>query len=272
MKNSKIMNKISSEISKLLISFDNFGITYNFHFKSNYYFKSKTGGIGFLILIILYIIIIIINLLDLLRRKNVSLIYSTKAISPFDKIIFNEFQYNFAFGLRCGEFVDKKMLNNFYFMLDYVIRNKSEPSLNKSTINIKFHECSLNDFGEKYLKYFTSFELDKYYCPDYNNFSIQGIYTDPIFSYFRLSLYSKNTEKEIINKIIHLLLNEECRFEIYFIDSIIDVYDYKWPVKKYINSDFLVLKPSNIMKGNCYFKIYDLNDYDHLFIYKKKNY
>ena len=270
MKNPKIKDKISSKISKFLISFDNFGITYNFHFKSNYYYKSKTGGFGFLSLIIFYIIIIMANLFDLLERKNVSLIYSTKEISAFEKIIFSDFKYNFAFGLRCGENVNKEMLNNFYFMLDYVIRNKTDSNLNLSTININFHQCSLKDFGENYLAYFNSFELDKYYCPDYNNFSIQGIYTDAIFSFFRLSLYSKNLENEILNKIIHLLLNDECRFELYFIDSIIDVYDYKNPVKTYINSNFLVIKPSNIMKGNCYFKIYDLNDYDNLFIYKNK--
>ncbi len=155
-------------------------------------------------------------------------------------------------------------------MLDYVIRNKSDSNLNLTTLNIKFHECNLKDFGEHYLTYFNSFELNKYYCPDYNNFSIQGIYTDEIFSYFRLSLFSKNLENKIIDKIIHLLLNEECRFELYYIDSIIDVYNYKNPVKNYINSIFLVLKPSNIMKGNCYFKIYDLNNYDNLFISKNK--
>ena len=117
---------------------------------------------------------------------------------------------------------------------------------------------------------FNSFELNKYYCPDYNNFSIQGIYTDKIFTYYRLSLYSKNLENKIIDKINNLLLNEECRFELYFIDSIIDVYNYKKPVRNYINSNFLVLKPSNIMKGNSYFKIYDLNNYDNLFINKNK--
>ena len=107
MKKDKILDKIILKISKFLVSFDNFGITYNFHFKSNYFYKSKTGGIGFLILIIFYIIIILTNLFDLLNRKSVSLIYSTKEIRPFEEIFFNKFHYNFAFGLRCGEIINK---------------------------------------------------------------------------------------------------------------------------------------------------------------------
>ncbi len=124
MKKTKVLDKNILKISKFLVSFDKFGITYNFHFKSNYYYKSKTGGFGFLILIIFYIIIILTNLFDLLNRKSVSLIYSTKEIGPFEKIIFNKFKHNFAFGLRCGEIVNKDLLDNFYFILDYVIRNK----------------------------------------------------------------------------------------------------------------------------------------------------
>lgn len=83
---------------------------------------------------------------------------------------------------------------------------------------------------------------------------MRGVYADDYFDYYMITVYSAKNTSEYLYYIEDLLLENECRLEVYFIDVSIDVYKFKNPVTKYINSGFTTLKPSSIVKKNFYFK------------------
>ena len=48
--------------------------------------------------------------------------------------------------------------------------------------------------------------------------------------------------------------NDECDFNIYFVDVAVDLYDYKKPIKRFINTNFVALKADEYVKMNLDFQ------------------
>ena len=56
-----------------------------------------------------------------------------------------------------------------------------------------------------------------------------------------------------MKKILHTY---ECRYEVFHVDTSINIYDYKNPVRRQISREFTVLKPDEFMKMNIFFKTF----------------
>ena len=127
-------------------------------------------------------------------------------------------------------------------------------SYNKDPFDIDTHSCTYSDFFNKYDKQVDYLGLNKFQCMTNENYVIQGIYSDQIFSYFEISVLSKNTSIELLNEIERFLFENDCKLHMAFTDMIIDLDDYESPMTQYLNDElFIQLNPTLFIKKNIYF-------------------
>ena len=76
------------------------------------------------------------------------------------------------------------------------------------------HSCSKADFFNNDTVDFTNiYELE---CLNITINSIQGIYTDEVFTYYEFSVLAKNDSVEFFRKKDDYLIEEDCRLELYY--------------------------------------------------------
>ena len=120
--------------------------------------------------------------------------------------------------------------------------------------DLETHSCTYSDFFNKYNKQMDYLGLTKFKCIRKKNYIIQGIFSDQIFSYFEVSLLSKNKSAELINEIERFLFENDCKLNIAFIDIIIDLDNYENPMTRFLNDEiFIQLDPVYYTKMNVYF-------------------
>ena len=100
---------------------------------------------------------------------------------------------------------------------------------------------------------------------------LQGIYKDQLFTYYKFTVTSKNNREDIFNKINNLLLNNECKLQLYYTDISLDLTDYNNPINNYLNSLFLELNPTLIQKKNIFFMNYHLLNSSKFFHFLEKS-
>jgi len=249
------MSNIFRKIKTLIKNLDFFGVYYTFHYKENDRFQSVTGGIIFLIYIFFISIYMYVNSLNFIQKKNMSLIYYDRRIDKPYYISFKNYSNNFAIGLDCSGLTDGRSLYNYLTLdLQFISQNRTNTTSKVRTYtDISLHNCKIGDF-EGFEREFNENNLNKYYCPDNNSYEIGGFYTDTIFNYFQITVQSKKNTTDYWENIKDILINYECRYEIYYIDTTINVYDYDKPVKQYLNQGYAILKPNTFIKHNYFFK------------------
>ena len=83
----------------------------------------------------------------------------------------------------------------------------------KKKYSINTHLCTYSDFY-----YYSNETLDlmevngTYFCPDYLNYTMKGVYTDKEFNYYEITIYAKYTNEEYYEKYYNLLINNDCKF------------------------------------------------------------
>ena len=92
-----------------------------------------------------------------------------------------------------------------------------------------------------------------FYCVENKDKSIQGIFSDQIFSYFDFSVVAKNTTEEFTKEIERFLFENDCKLQFVYTDIIIDLDNYKNPVTQYLNEIFIQLNPTLFIKRNIFF-------------------
>ena len=107
--------------------------------------------------------------------------------------------------------------------------------------------------------------LNHFQCLDDYERSIEGIFSDQIFSYYEFAVMNKNKTKENFNTIYQYLSQNDCKLVIYYTDITIDLSDYKEPIKPFLNSIFIQLNPTLDIKRNIYFMNQYLFDDDFMF-------
>jgi hypothetical protein len=163
---------------------------------------------------------------------------------------------NFAVGLSCeakkGE--TRNILDLLNLKTSYVLFQKflngSYAKFNKPLIT---HKCTYDDFYNKYDGEFDYLGLSKYECISSKNFTIQGIYSNEIFSYFEFSVQAKNQSDQLLDTIESFLENNDCKVNFAYTDIIIDLDKYRSPITQYLNQIFIQLTPHLYIKRNIYF-------------------
>ena len=242
---------------------DYFGVKFNFHYKSNYNYRSITGGFIFIIFILFSLVYILLQGINFVKRNNMSLVYNDMQIDETKEISFKNFSNTFSFGISCGSNeLDEKILSYLSIKANYFNINKTNGNREKNKIEINYRKCEKKDFYDEFNKNFDENSLDSLFCPENVDYIINGTYTETIFSYFDLTFESNCMDEKCFNELIQLFLSNECQIVIYYIDTYINVNDYKKPIKRFLSEQFLVLKPDEELKMNLYFKIKSFDSYE----------
>ena len=248
---------------RFLQSFDYFGVQFNFHYKSKEKYRSATGGIimiGFVILAITYVMI---NVFSFIRRKNFSIIYYTTRLSQTDEINFKNYSTNYAFGIQCGDDeIQKRVYKMFSVDINHVTMLKREGITTKEKMKINLRHCVYSDFFNEFNETFDSLGLETFWCPNEQNYTVQGIYSDDAFKYYEISIASGADSLDNYEDIQNTLINNECDFNMYFVDVAVDLYDYKRPIKRFMNTNFVALKADEYVKMNLDFNLQKFDSYE----------
>ena len=253
------------DIKKFLKKLDLFGVNLNFKYQANDTYTTSLGGLFILIFGLVALSFGIYNFIPFIKRKNLSIIYYTMNIAKTEEIKFKDSKALFNIGFHCEEKGGFRVRNIFNLDSKFVIYTKDlNGNSNKTKEELSWHYCTYEDFYNKYNDSFNYLGLAQFQCLDDYDRTIEGIYSDKIFSYYEFTLRSKNKTKENYEQIYEYLSKSDCKLEIYYTDITIDLENYKEPIKPFINSIFIQLNPTLNIKRNIYFMNQYLYDDDSL--------
>ena len=161
---------------------------------------------------------------------------------------------NFAIGLICE--ANKNEKYSVHDLLDLKAQyiryiKSSNGTYYKDRKYHNLHNCNYEDFYNKYNSSVDFLGLSKFECLEEKKDTIQGIYTDQIFSYFEFTVAAKNDS--VLKEIDRFLFENDCKLEIIYTDIIIDIDNYRKPISQYLNNIFIQLNPTLFIKRAMYF-------------------
>lgn len=250
-------------MNKFFKQLDYFGVQFNFSYKSRDKYRTAIGGIFFLLFLAIAVSYSIINLIPLIKRDKMSVIYYSMGMSHTDEINFKNYSSNFGVGV--SSCIRLNNLGEFWeiFRIEVnhvkVITEKGESSTIKEPIPIG--KCEYSDFNNEFNSSFDSLGLDKYYCLKNTDYIIKGTVSDPVFQYIEVALKSVDTSAETFKKIEKGLF-DECDFNMYVVDTAFDLSNFSNPIQRFLVSQYMNIKSFNLMKRNSYFQVQKFNSYE----------
>ena len=235
---------------------DVFGVPFSFKHKEDDKYTTSLGGFIFILFLIAVFVIGIYYFIPFYNRKNFQIIYYSMNMPTTDEIKLSESKANFAIGFDCPLESKTQLKGEDLLDLDlnYIIYTKDHSGAKKKDkFHLDSHYCRYDDFYNNYNDTMDFMSLNKFKCLDKKDNSLQGIYTDEVFSYYEFSVISKNENSETFQNIDKYLTEADCRLEIYYTDITIDYDNYEDPIQPYINSVFIQLDPTLFIKMNVYF-------------------
>ena len=176
--------------------------------------------------------------------------YYTMNLEKTEVLDFNDKSVAFAFGLDCRKEEKTKEAEEL-FDLYFAYVSRAHERIDQVLDISHFHICTPDDFMSELIDYYKVLGLQKLYCLNKDrlvNYTIQGIFTDDIFEYFYIGVYAKNATEEYYQKINKLLLENDCKLQYYYTDTILDIDNYSTPITYFMDSMFLELNPAAHMK------------------------
>ena len=255
-------------IKDFLRKIDVFGVTYSFRYKSKEKYSTSLGGLFVFLFSILACYMGIYYFIPFYKRKNFTIVYYTMNLPYTETIKLKESKAAFAIGLDCEEKRDIGIRKNDVFELEinYILYVKElDGSYHKEKTLLSHHPCVYSDFYNKYNDSMDYLDLKIYRCLDDYDHTLQGIWSDQIFSYYEFTVLAKNLENETFTNIDKYLSYSDCKMQIYYTDITIDLDNYKQPISPYLSSLFIQLNPTLFIKRNIYFMNQYLSDEDLLF-------
>ena len=262
-------SKKKCSLERVLRSFDFFGESFTFRYYDEDKLASKLGGVVFIVFMLIAILYSIYNFIPFVKRENFTLQYYTMNLNNTEAIQLAEAPTALAIGIT-----DNIMNNNtqynisdlFELNVGFITKRKNGT---KTKIILDKHNCDNIDFYNLHQKSFEESKIDELNCLNKNDLksnSLEGIYTDELFSYYEISVESKYKNNETHIQIINdFLIQYDCKLQFYYTDITINLDDHKNPYSSFLNSLFLQLNPTLIQKKNIFFMNYHLYDDDHFF-------
>ena len=239
---------------------DIFGLPYTFRYKGNEKYQTATGGIIFILFLILALAYCIYYFIPFISRKNYTVVYYTMNLASAEEMNLFSSDSNFAFGLRCGTKNTGGLEISDLFKIEIKYTNNEkfpDGSRERRKKTMTTHACTYEDFYNKYNVQFDYLGLTNFQCLDSKEDTIQGIYTDKIYSYFEFEVAAKNNSKEVLDKTGKYIYDNGCEFEIVYTDVIVDLDNYESPFTPYLTDMYVTLNPPVFIKRNAFF----LNQY-----------
>ena len=239
-------------IKHILKKFDVFGVPFLFRYRNEDKFPTSLGGITFILFAILVVAFGIYYFIPFFNRKNFNVVYYSMNLQYTEHIKLKETKTAIAFGLESTIGEDGTKAEDLLNLdIKYIIKDKKGNE--KKNITLSTHPCNYSDFYNNFNDSIDRLNINKYNCLDKTDDIIEGIYTDEIFSYYELSVYSKEDTSNNFDKINDYLLLNDCKFQIYYSDITIDINNYENPIQSFLNSLFIQINPSLFLKKNIYF-------------------
>ena len=253
-------------VKRCLKKFDIFGVNLFFKYKQEDKYKTSVGGLFFIIFCVIVAVVGIYYFIPFINRKNFSTVYYSMNLQGSEEINFHKSKAGFGIGFACPEDKDgTKVEDILNFTLNYVIyTNNKDGTRTKDRTILNTHNCNYEDFYNSFNYSFDLIGMGGFQCLDKKDDTIEGIYTDEIFTYYEFSVTAKEDSVENFNKIDNYLTSNDCKLELYYTDITIDLNNYKEPFKPYINSIFMQLNPTKFLKMNAYFLNQYFEDDDYL--------
>lgn len=252
----------NSLIQRVLKEFDYFGVQINFSYMSREKYRTAIGGIGFIIFLIVSLFYTVINLLPLLKRQKMSVIYYKTQLSETDAINLRNYSTNFAVGVSSCVKLENYADFWEYFSLEInhvtlkLVNGKSE----KVRVPMEIGLCEEADLNNQFDSSFDSLGLKNYYCLKNTNFTIEGTYVSPLYKYIEIKIKAKDKTNSTFN-IIREILKEECDVNMYIIDSAFDLSNYTSPMKYFLVSQYINIKYTELMKRNSFVQVQNFKSY-----------
>ena len=245
-----------NSIAKFFTMIDIFGVNYNFRYKDKERFQTALGGFIVILFLVVAVAMAIYYFIPFINRKNYTIVYYTMNLAKTEEVDLFSSESNFAFGLNCES--NSKEKYNIYELLDlkarYVEYVKSrDGTYDKLPKYFDVHRCTYADFYNKYDAQFDYLNLKDFDCVVDKIDTVQGIFSDQVFSYYEYSVVAKNKSKALTDEIERFLKENDCKLQFVYTDIIIDLDNYEEPFAQYLNEIFIQLNPTLFIKRNIYF-------------------
>ena len=253
-------------IKKFLQQIDVFAVPLSFRYKEKNYYATSLGGICIILFLIAILIVGIYYSIPFLNRKNFTIVYYTMNLSKTEQIKLKESSSNFAYGFDCGKIINGMTVNDVLKLESrYIIYKKtSNGTIVKDQHLLPTHNCGYKDFYYKYNDAVDYLKLNKYQCLDDNSHTIEGIYSDQIFSYYEFAAVALTGTEQNYKDIDTFLIDNDCKFQFYYTDITFDLVNYKEPIRPYLNSLFIQFDLTLFIKRNIFFMNQYLYNDDYL--------
>ena len=242
------------KFKNFLRTIDIYGTTFYFKFKNREKYQTIIGGVIIFLFVILVSIVGIYYFIPFVNRKNYNIVYYTMNLAVTEEVNLFQSESNFAVGLFCEKNSKENM--TVHDLLEMKPKytslvKKSDGTKDRLFKELKTHKCTYEDFYNKYDDQVDFLGLTQFECLEERNYTIQGIYTDQIFSYYEFGVQAKNDS--VLKEIDRFLFENDCKWNFYYTDIIIDLDNYEEPIKQYLNQAFIQLNPTLHIKRNIFF-------------------
>jgi len=225
---------------KWLKTIDYFGVNAELRVNSQKTYKTKFGGSVFLFWILTMLTYILYSFILWVTKENCISYYSNQIILPSPKINLSSLNFMAAIALMHENYSIPDSHFDEYLEYEFIheITNYRDKA-NKIKEKIPLKKCNFSDFETIEKSTFANLNISEYLCPKEINRTIEGLFTDNVYSLVKFVVSIKNTvidDPIKFNTLYNYLLKNILRMNIYFIDTAIDLSNTEKPVTHYINS------------------------------------
>ena len=247
--------------TEFLRTIDYFGVKVNFNYKSEKKYRSVVGGSIFATYIIACFAYISITFVSFYNKKHKTVIYYDKELPETDEISFIKHSSAFAINLYCDTYDENQAkkygnLNELFKINANHVKfiKELDGYMNKTKTKLSLHKCNHSDFFNKFDEQLDRNDItDNFYCFTDNNYLVKGIYAAKDFQYYEFTLAA--TQKISGENYSSLIYENDCKFNLYFIDNAVDVANITHPMSEFLNEKFIQLSPVDYSKVNLYYTI-----------------
>lgn len=248
-------NGLKKFLLNLFRDLDYFGVNVNFNIKDKRKYQSIFGGVTFIVFAIISISYIFLNFQSFASRSVMNLVFNQQYLKSAPKLSLEDYKVGMAVGLDVDG--DSNLLNLAYkyFDINFNLVNytKVKGIFIKTKVAISLDKCEKGHFYNKANDSYDSMKLYNYFCPNTTNTTIEGIFTDEIFTYYEFVTTLKPAYYNNAAEIYTMFQNREIRASFVYLDTSIDVYIVNEPVSKQLNSYFISLDFSTYKRMNLNF-------------------
>ncbi|MCQ2818336.1 MAG: hypothetical protein MJ252_13800 [archaeon] len=237
----------TGNIASAIKYFDVFESGFQFRYKGEDSYQTLCGGIVMILFALGAVAFGIYNFVGFVQRDMLTINrVETSLTHPYD-ISFYNYSSNFAVKLDCGD-----AAKYFDVKLTYIPKLLQD----KRKEAMKTHACTKEDFnGILDDVDFENNGLGNAICPNRNeSHYMTGIYVDRLFYYYEIVVQANKDKLAADGKdAADLLQANECKFNIYYLETVIEFFNYKNPEKQVLRTEYVKLKADEYITSDLYF-------------------